>query len=379
MRILMIASWFPSRLHTTLGNFVQRHVEAIAMEHEVVVLCCFRSPEAKGVEIVQTNEQGVTIYRVYADFAKWQIAKAFAVFEKGLQAIIRDDSRSFDLIHHHVIYPAGIWAARLAHRWQLPLVVTEHWTIYNRQLRQDQPFWLRSISKYVAQRAAMICPVSLDLQQTMVNYGLKSNYQVIPNVVDGDLFQIGEPEAGFHFLHISSLEDRHKNIQGILRTWRSVIDKLPNAVLHIGGDGPHLMWSAYATELGIASHQIYFFGECSAEEVAHRMATAHCFLMFSRFENLPVVIVEAMASGLPVISSHVGGISEHINAQRGMLVKSEDESQLAAALVGMVALWPRYNRYEIRRYALEHFSKAAIAKKYSHTYQVVLQTRQKSD
>jgi glycosyltransferase involved in cell wall biosynthesis len=263
-------------------------------------------------------------------------------------------------------------AARLARKWQVPLVVTEHWTIYNRQLRQDQPFWLRVISKYVAKHAAMICPVSLDLQQTMHNYGLKSNYQVIPNVVDTDLFRIGEPEAGFHFLHISSLEDRHKNITGILRTWRQVLDKLPQAVLHIGGDGPHLLWSAFAADLGIASHQIDFFGECSAEEVAQRMSKAHCFMMFSRFENLPVVIVEAMASGLPVISSHVGGISEHLNAQRGMLVDSEDEGQLAAALVGMVALWPHYNRFDIRRYAVEHFSKEAIAKKYSATYQAVL-------
>jgi glycosyltransferase involved in cell wall biosynthesis len=338
----------------------------------VVVLCCFRSPEAQGVEIVQSTEQRVTIYRVYANFAKWQIAKAFSVFEQGLEAIVRDDARSFDLIHHHVIYPTGIWSARLARKWQVPLVVTEHWTIYNRQLRQDQPFWLRVISKYVAKHAAMICPVSLDLQQTMHNYGLKSNYQVIPNVVDTDLFRIGEPEAGFHFLHISSLEDRHKNITGILRTWRQVLDKLPQAVLHIGGDGPHLLWSAFAADLGIASHQIDFFGECSAEEVAQRMSKAHCFMMFSRFENLPVVIVEAMASGLPVISSHVGGISEHLNAQRGMLVDSEDEGQLAAALVGMVALWPHYNRFDIRRYAVEHFSKEAIAKKYSATYQAVL-------
>lgn len=368
MRILMTTSWFPSRKHATLGNFVQRHIEAIALKHEVVVLACFRDSQAKGLEIEKTVENNVTIYRVYSAYPAWQFWKAKFAFDAGIQAIQKDSAHAFDLIHHHVIYPKGWLAARLAQHWNVPLVITEHWTIYNTAVRKDQPFGLKMLSKWTTRKASVICPVSQDLAETMKTYGLSGEYTVVPNVVDTSMFKIGDPEPGFHFLHISSLEDRHKNITGILHAWSGVCKKLQGAVLHIGGDGPYQDWRRKAEEMGIPVQSISFFGECTPAEVAKRMAESHCLVMFSRFENLPVVIVEAMASGLPVISSRVGGISEHIQRERGMLVQSENEEELQAAFVAMLTLWGDYNRFDIRRYAEAHFSREAVAERYHAVY-----------
>lgn len=364
----MTTSWFPSRKHGTLGNFIQRHIEAIALGHEVVVLASFRDAEANGITIEKTVESGVTIYRVYAAYAKWNIWKAKAAFDAGVEAIQRDDARTFDVVHHHVIFPKGAWAAQLAQQWNVPLVVTEHWTIYNTAVRRDQPWGLKWVSKRTTKSAARICPVSHDLANTMQAYGLAGEYTVVPNVVDTGLFKIGQPAPGFHFLHISSLEDRHKNISGMLRAWSKVYEKIPGAVLHIGGDGPYRQWQQTAADMGIPATSIAFFGECSPAEVATRMAEAHCLVMFSRFENLPVVIVEAMASGLPVISSRVGGIAEHLERERGMLVQSENEEELQAAFVAMHRLWGDYHRFDIRRYAEAQFSRAAVAAQYDAVY-----------
>ena len=272
------------------------------------------------------------------------------------------------MVHHHVIFPVGIQAATLANEIKAPLVVTEHWTIYNRRVRHDQPVGLKWISKRTLAQAKWICPVSQDLTATMQEYGLEGKYQVVPNVVDTEAFRMGEPSAGFHFLHISSLDDRHKNISGILHAWSEVFEKIPGSVLHIGGDGPYEHWSDVAARLGIPSTTIEFFGECTPAQVAERMAKAHCLVLFSRFENLPVVIVEAMAAGLPVISSHVGGIAEHLPQERGMLVRSESEDELQAALLAMPALWSTYDRSAIRAYALEHFSTKAVARAYDNVY-----------
>lgn len=368
MRILMTASWFPSRVHSTLGNFIQRHIEAIALRHEVIVLACFRDKKSGTLAIEKSVENNVTIYRVYSDYARWQVWKSIAAFEAGVRAIQHDHPQSFDAIHHHVLFPAGWLAARLAQRWQVPLVITEHWTIYQTAIRNDQPRGLKVLSKWATRQAACICPVSEDLAQTMRAYGLSGRYCVVPNVVDTAQFRIGEPAPGFHFLHISSLEDRHKNIQGMLRAWAKVCEKLPGAVLHIGGDGPFGHWHQTAKEMGIPERSVAFFGECTPQEVAQRMAQAHCLVMFSRFENLPVVIVEALASGLPVISSKVGGIAEHVERERGMLVQSENEEELQAAFLAMHAMWGDFNRFDIRRYAQARFSREAVSEAYDAVY-----------
>ena len=372
MRILMTSSWFPSRKHSTLGNFVQRHIEAIATMHEVVVLVWFRMDQGEGLEVVKSVENGVTIYRVYSAHRQWQWWKANAALGAGWAAINQDGIGSFDVVHHHVTFPIGIQAAVLADEIKAPLVVTEHWTIYNKQVRRDQPIGLKRLSMRVLAQAKVICPVSEDLAATMQAYGLAGNYQVIPNVVDTEAFQIGTPANGFHFLHISSLDDRHKNISGILLAWTEVCSKIPGAVLHIGGDGPHLHWSDVVMRMGIPAESIEFFGECSVAEVAQRMRQAHCLVMFSRFENLPVVIVEAMAAGLPVITSDVGGISEHVHKERGMLVQSEREDELQAALLSMPALWSTYDRQRIRAYAQKHFSRESVARQYDAVYRAAI-------
>lgn len=373
MRILMTSSWFPSRKHATLGNFVQRHIEAIALQHEVVVLVCFRMDEGNEVEVVKSVENGVAIYRVYATYKKWQVWQAKHVFRYGWQSIQNDGHAPFDIVHHHVIYPIGILAASLAQEIHVPLVVTEHWTIYNKKVRSDQPKWLKWASKRVAAKASVICPVSVDLADTMMQFGLPSNYHVIPNVVDTAAFKIDQPAPGFHFLHISSLDERHKNISGILRAWAIVSRKMPDAKLHVGGDGPFEFWRSQAKAMDISDESIVFFGECTSQEVALRMNLAHCFVMFSRFENLPVVIVEAMSAGLPIISSQVGGIAEHVTKERGMLVRSEQEDELVAAMFAMRALWPDYNRFEIRQYAIKHFGQEAISCEYDGVYKRVLE------
>jgi glycosyltransferase involved in cell wall biosynthesis len=202
---------------------------------------------------------------------------------------------------------------------------------------------------------------------------MKGKYRVVPNVVDTSLFTVGKKATDrVNFLHVSSLDDPHKNISGILRAWKKASEQRSDIHLHIGGDGP---WEAVrdaAMKLGIAPDRISFFGEQPWEVIADYMRDAHTLILFSNYENLPCVIVEALASGMRIISSDVGGISEHIDDSRGTLIARKDEAGLAEAILKEADLAASADRQALRKYADAHFSMDAIAAQFDAIYREVM-------
>ena len=78
--------------------------------------------------------------------------------------------------------------------------------------------------------------------------------------------------------------------------------------------------------------------------------------MFSRFENFPCVIAEAMATGIPVISTNVGGIAEHVSALNGLLIANENVNELALALEKVAKGFVQFDQEQISSYTQAHFS-----------------------
>ena len=112
-------------------------------------------------------------------------------------------------------------------------------------------------------------------------------------------------------------------------------------------------------------------GEKTPAEVCRAMQESHLFVLFSRYENAPVVLSECQAVGLPVVASRVGGIPEIVNAETGMLVPSEDEQTLAKTIDTMLDALPRYSAETIRRYG-EQYSQESVGKYLLKLYESVL-------
>jgi glycosyltransferase involved in cell wall biosynthesis len=297
-------------------------------------------------------------------------------FIKGSFHLMRSKNIQFDIVHHNVLWPHG-WQPRwLKSKFSLPYIVTEHWTGYdpiNAGKRNPLLLWM---SRFGAHKAAFLCPVTLDLQQKMIDFGIHGNYRVVPNVVDTSLFSLAEPDENkIRFLHVSSLIEAHKNISGILRVWKTISDSHPGVHLTLGGDGPIEYWKQYSEKLGIRSDSIDFFGETSWEGIASKMESSHALLLFSNYENLPCVIVEALASGLPVISTRVGGISEHITTERGTLIERGDETAFTKAILNMAEGIHQYDKTALRQYAIERFSNQAVAASFLELYKLAIHQR----
>jgi glycosyltransferase involved in cell wall biosynthesis len=211
----------------------------------------------------------------------------------------------------------------------------------------------------------------------MQQHGLKnSNYRVIPNVVDMKMFRINEDEKTGPvktFIHVSCFEDKQKNISGILRVLERLSEQRTDWRCLMTGDGIHLeMLKEYAKSLDLDEKAVIFTGLKENEELAQLMAGACFQVMFSRFENLPVVILESFACGVPVLSTDVGGIKEHLNKDLGILIPSEDEDQLLEKLNFMLDHYQDYNKEEVRKYAEEHFSREVIGRQLFEVYKTVV-------
>ena len=124
--------------------------------------------------------------------------------------------------------------------------------------------------------------------------------------------------------------------------------------------------------LGLKDTFVHCLGLKEKEELAALMRQADFQVLFSRFENLPVVILESYASGVPVLSTDVGGIYERMDESLGLLIASEDEEALLEKLNFMIDNRHNYDSRHIRQYAEKHFSKEVIGQSLFDVYQEIV-------
>lgn len=368
LHILCTASWYPHRDIPTLGNFVQRHVEAIAALHDVTVLYVASSKDIQAMRVEDETIRGVRTIIVYTQRGMRAHIRAF---HHGLGYLMKDQSSPFDIIHHHVAWP-HIWqAVQLGKKWGIPTVLTEHWTGFDHKRKHEMKWWQRAFLKRMLNRVNVICPVSQQLGESMKAFGATAKQCVIPNVVNTEIFHppTAKPARAKQFLHVSTLNDDHKNIRGLLSAWKAVCEQVTDWTLVIGGDGPVAQVKTWAEQAGIPTHNMAYFGESSSLEIADKMRQSDAFVLFSRYENLPCVLLEAMACGLHIISTQVGGIREHVHASFGTLIASEDEAALTEAMLQFIhhSDQPLVNT-DAQHYAASHFSMDAIAQQYDQVY-----------
>ncbi len=119
---------------------------------------------------------------------------------------------------------------------------------------------------------------------------------------------------------------------------------------------------------------VTFAGEVAPAYVSRFMHSADALVLFSNSETSSVVIHEAMASGLPIISTRVGAIPEIVNDTNGILVEPRDEQALADAILSMMSGEKTFNKDEIRAASLE-FSYDSIGRQLMSVYNDILKEK----
>jgi len=376
MNILHLLSWFPTPDDPTLGNFCVRMIDALPKDcHSVILSVCDGKNMTKSFEVKEIKGAHHTHVQIYIRPPKVNAIrklKMLQMYQYGLNYIKK---RFFepDLIHLHVTYPLGQVALLWKKLYGYKYVLTEHWTIYQPQNKDVLVGGLKKKIVKIANNASLIMPVSLDLQRCMEGHGVKNRFKVIYNLVNTDMFRLGEAktEQKKRILHISTLRDEAKNFSGILRTIERLKKQRDDFELHVIHDYEAPEFKAFVKERNL-SDCVIFHGKKTSAEVAEAYQSADFFVLFSNFENLPCVIVEAFASGVPVLSTAVGGIAEILSPERGILIPQGDENALLKGMNQMLDHSSEYNREAIRQYAISTFSNEIIGNQIFETYKEVI-------
>ncbi len=367
--ILFISSWFPNALSPTLGNFVERHAEAIAAMNRVIVVHTVPDPSRWWPHFEYRAQGDLHIGVLYHPAVRPHRWFRSFFFDFAYRRMSKHVTFTPELVHVNVLHPMGSIAVQWARKLNVPVVATEHWTGYHpnthNHLSTKQWFNLQK----VAAECALLCPVSAHLASAMKTRGLDGEFRVIANVVDTELFtHPAERKSEKHLLHVSNLLDVHKNVSGILRAFKAARLRDNELFLTVIGEGELAPHRRLAHELGLTEHHVRFEGITPIEGIAQAMQNANALVLFSNYENLPCVIGEAFATGVPVIATRVGGIPEHLDDSRGLLIEPRDEAALAEAMITVTANPERYQAQALRDYAVEHFSRDAIAQAYNAVY-----------
>jgi len=367
--VLFLSSWFPSKTHPTLGNFVQRHAEAVALFAKVTVLYLSKNSMLENFTIEETEESHVRIVRVYYSSNGFLFRNRIRALKKGI-AHINFNANLPDIVQMNMIWPEGWQALFIKLKWKIPFVISDNWTGYHPDERGPLPTHIRRYMRFVANHANLLLPVTQQLEQAMRKLRFNKPSFIVPNVVNTEYFKIKNKKSIHTFLHISHLDNNHKNIEGILKVWKKFSDQVEEVNLELGGDGDIQYWKKRSAELFIREDSISFFGTMNQQEVAEKMNAAHTFVLFSNYENLPLVMIEAMASGMNIIATRVGGISEHMGFSRwNKLIDAKNEDQLLSAFSASHNEFLEVNREEISAYAEDNFSFNSVGKKFIDAYQ----------
>ena len=376
MNILHLLSWFPSPDDPTLGNFCVRMIDALPEDcHSVILSVCDGKDMTKSFEVKEiagTHHTHVQIYIRPPKINAIRKLKMLRMYQYGLKYIKKRFFKP-DLIHLHVAYPLGQVALLWKKLYGYKYVMTEHWTIYQPQNKDVLVGKLKRKIVKIANNAELIMPVSLDLQRCMEGHGVHNRFKVIFNLVNTDIFKLGAPHSSNkkRILHISTLRDEAKNFSGILRTIERLRQQRDDFELHVIHDYEAPEFKTFVKEHHLEDCVI-FHGKKTSTEVAEAYQQADFFVLFSNFENLPCVIVEAFASGVPVLSTAVGGIAEILSPERGILIPQGDEDALLHGMIQMLDQCHEYDREAIRMYAINTFAAQNIGNQIFEEYSKVL-------
>lgn len=368
MKILWLASWYPNRIDKFNGDFIQRQAQAASQFCKIKVFHVKKDENLPHgtVESFENESDNLSEHVIYYNSRKTPIGIlnklfSFIAYNKHYRNAIKAYLKTYgkpDYVHVHVAMNAGVVSTWIKKKWHIPYFVTEHWAGYYHECVPslfNKNFIFRYFNRRILKNASLFFPVSQHLGETIKKSFIDIPYEVIPNVVNTSFFnyKMYNP-AKFRFIHISYMNFQ-KNPEGIFTAAEILKKRGYNFELLMLGNENELL-TALAKKYNLMPQTVFFQNAVPYAKVASCMQEASALLLFSRFENLPCVLLEALCCGLPVISSNVGGIAEVICKSNGILVESENTGALANAMEKMIKEYAKFNKNEIAAEAASKFN-----------------------
>lgn len=379
LNIWIIPSWYPSEMDPNGVPFIRAQAQALAKAGHNVTVIFTQAYSLKMVwrykkmrwHISNKNIDGVREFHSYRPKTHLHFideATRLRLGKRILRKLTRQNGKP-DLLHLHVFLAGelAIWYSKL---YQVPLVTTEHYTGFSRGIVKP---WQMRLARKLYCYSNEVITVGESLRRTLKQY-CQTDTQVIPNLVDIHRFKPSseklEPnmDKPYTFAFVGSLHGK-KNPALLLKAFQLHIKIYPDSRLLFIGEGELSSSLQKMVEHYRLGDKVNFLGFLQPPDVAEALKSADCLVLPSRYETFGIVVIEAMAIGLPVIVTRSGGPEFFVTETTGIVVDHTPESLSAAMEKVQKTDW---DSNTIRKYVDDNFSSEIIVKRLTDLYNSLL-------
>ncbi|RLF44328.1 MAG: glycosyltransferase family 1 protein [Thermoplasmata archaeon] len=334
MKVGLVVEWFDEH-----AGGVAKHVRELA-----------NALDKKGVDVtIVTNKpqkiiddpRNIKIFKI--DGFKEPIFKTniSPLATKRMKKCIED----FDIVHaHHAFSRLSLLSLSIASKFNIPSILTTHTVSFF----PDYEYFWQFISyvypryRLTISKANKIIAVS-NAAKKFISYFTNKEAIVIPNGVSIEKFKprarsYARKKAGVNgspiILYVGRLVPK-KGLDTLITSMKKIVEKYPHAKLYIAGKGNLLPFLKTMTSILGIEKNVEFLGFVEENVLFYLYNSADVFVLPSiTGESFGIVLLEAMASGLPIVASNVGGIAEVLeNGEYGLLVEPGNSKELAKAII----------------------------------------------
>ena len=369
MKVLYLSEWYPNRYDTSSGRFVRGHaISAVKQNVNVCVLFLYAIPKGDRECLIRQQTEGVQ--EIYVYYSGSYITALLKGWKYVQQHWGKPNLCQLNVLTKNAILPLWLNVTQ-----DIPYIIVEHWTGYYPESGAFKGGVRAFLARIAARRAKMILTVSSELAEQMQRHGLKNpDYRTIRNVVY-DLFfhsQARPKDRIKRMLHVSFLDDAHKNVRDIIRAISILSKKRQDFECVIIGEGDNRASLMHiAGELSIPNGMIKWTGELEPQKVCDYFYQSDFFVFYSNYETAGIVLSESLICGKPIISTAVGIAPDIITKETGIIVPKRQPDELAKAMNWML---DHYNEYDIKnlRAAGKPYSEANVGKYLKSIYDQVI-------
>jgi glycosyltransferase involved in cell wall biosynthesis len=349
LRIAVVTAHFPSPARPTIGRSAYETLRLLSKRCDVKVFY----PHAVYPSLLRprgrrndVRDASFNLPDVKADYHDYPVVPLISRPFNGWMAarILLPHVRSFspDLIFSYVLYPDGFAALKIGKALSVPVVAMGVGSDVHSIRDQFTAIHTRTLLR----EADYLVAISGDLSNRMVAMGAPAaRTRAIPSGCDLSVFRVrdrvearrelGIDPAAEAVIYIGRL-DTKKGLRELVEAAASLRPRRAKLHVYLVGDGTDQQAIERSIQAHNASSYIHLLPGCAFDDVAVWMAAADLVTLPSYMEGCPNVVLEALASGRPVVATNVGGIPEIMNDECGRLVPPHDSSALAQAIASVL-------------------------------------------
>lgn len=364
MKVLVIPTWYPSGEDKLMGNYHKEFTENLNKNNiQADMLYIDRQRLTKPIkylfmkkkEIEQESNYKVYKYRIL-NLSPINFDLALKNYTKKLLKAVKEYIKingKPDILHAQVTIPAGYATYIVGKKLNIKVVITEHGGKIERYFREP-------INKYTNQlinKVTYSC-VSSYMQKEALKYMDKC--YCLPNQVDTSNYQNHgkrKIKKTFNLVSVCALREG-KNIDNIFKAIKQINNI--NVHLDVIGDGFYEEYYKNKCQELNMNDKVTFLGRKTKQEINEIFKEEHALIISSELESFAIPGIEALASGMPVISTKCLGPEEYINEKNGILCEVNNIESLKNAIIKLYENYEKYDPEELRKSILK-FSNKTVA------------------